>query len=342
MAMYFGVDTGGTSTRIARINQGRIMGQVIKFPTPKGDPRDLVAALNTAMREHTDFSAIKGIGISFAGPLNNGIVSQGPNIWGDKHRNVPLELMVAEETGKPTKLANDMDAATARESYWGVGAGLSSFSLTTVSSGVGSRQVINGVVVGGQRGIAGEIGHIVIEQNSTVKCGCGRFGHLESFASGNAAKTALIDSAMRSIKLKDGAFASSVLWPEGLVSTSWSDLHSSLEQQLDTFKLAQAVKEQDNFALNVLDQVARPMALGINIVSALSMPAKVFIMGGFGIGMGEPYLWLLRSNLVKLGMIGIESAELPKFADNLIASATKDDNSGLIGSATLCERSLGA
>jgi predicted NBD/HSP70 family sugar kinase len=316
------------------------MGRVVKFATPKGDPRELVAALNTRMREHADFNTIKGIGISFAGPLNNGIVSQAPNIWGEQHSNIPLERMIAEATGKPVRMFNDMDSATAREKDYGVGVGVPSFLLTTVSSGVGGRQVINGEVVVGERGIAGEIGHIVLERNSTVKCGCGRFGHLESLASGKGATRVLVSNALRSLMNNDGHFRASALWQSELGRMSAEELPSCIEKLMDNFMLAKAVEQEDKFALEVLDQVAWPMAMGINIVSALSMPTKVFIMGGFGMGMGEPYLRLLKSNLVKLGMIGIESAELPAFADNLIAWATKDDNSGLIGSATLAEKHI--
>lgn len=250
-----------------------------------------------------------GIGISIAGPVKpNGTVVIAPNIWGSSIANYPLAEEIESRTRIPTTVVNDITAAARREKIFGKAAGLSSFQIITVSSGIGSKVFANGQVIIGENGEAGEIGHLVIDPTSRLQCGCGGYGHLESFASGLAAERIAKEMAQSDRK----KFERSLLY----------QISSGSVNNIDNRLIAAAARSTDPFTLQVIEAVCRPLARTIADLWKEAKVEKYFIIGGFALGVGQPYLDTLRRMINEAGLNG-----------ELIVTGTDDDNSGLIGAA---------
>ena len=123
---------------------------------------------------------------------------------------IPLAKMISEKTGLPVKLTNDANAAAIGEMTYGAARGMKNFIMITLGTGVGSGIVINGQVVYGYDGFAGELGHVIVERDGRL-CGCGRKGCLETYASATGVarsarefiETREEDSTLRQIPLSD-------------------------------------------------------------------------------------------------------------------------------------------
>jgi predicted NBD/HSP70 family sugar kinase len=127
---------------------------------------------------------IHGLGIAISGDVDGhtGTVHHSPFLnW----HNVPLARLIEQATGLPTIIENDVRALTVAEQWSGAGAGLSSFALITVGTGIGAGLSINGHVVTGAHGVAGEIGHLPVPGAQRM-CTCGNTGCVESIAATQA------------------------------------------------------------------------------------------------------------------------------------------------------------
>jgi glucokinase len=122
-------------------------------------------------------SSLRAIGVGAPGPVEvkPGVVSQAPNLpgWVD----VPLARLVQERMGIPTFLANDAQAAALGELTYGVGRGVRDLIYLTVSTGIGAGILVDGCLLHGYHGGAGEVGHMIVEPEGTP-CACGGRGHL--------------------------------------------------------------------------------------------------------------------------------------------------------------------
>lgn len=125
---------------------------------------------------------IKGIGIGAPnGNYYSGTIEFAPNLpW---KGIIPLAAMFEEKLGIPTALTNDANAAAVGEMTYGAARGMKDFIMITLGTGVGSGIVINGQVVYGHDGFAGELGHVIMRRDNGRVCGCGRHGCLEAYCS---------------------------------------------------------------------------------------------------------------------------------------------------------------
>jgi glucokinase len=129
--------------------------------------------------------AIVGIGISSPGPLDpwSGVVVQPPNL-GPDFVNVPIGSELSARLGLPAFLERDTNVAALGEMAFGAARDCSDFLYLTVSTGVGGAIVIDGRILHGPDGTAGELGHMPVSMEGV--CGCGGVGHLEAFIGGAA------------------------------------------------------------------------------------------------------------------------------------------------------------
>ncbi|WP_273843798.1 ROK family protein [Rubrobacter calidifluminis] len=178
------IDVGGTKTRV-EIFSGREkpLGSTT-FETPRdGDVAGRVgeAVLALAAGERIDAAAAAS-----PGPLDprGGVILNPPNLsrewWGLEFAGRMEEIL-----GCPATLENDANLGALGEAVYGGGRGYGSVLYITVSTGVGTGLVVDGVIFGGSRGFAAELGHTVITDDERV-CGCGRRGCVEAVASGTA------------------------------------------------------------------------------------------------------------------------------------------------------------
>ena len=112
-----------------------------------------------------------------------GTIEYAPNIaWGHECC-VPLAEMFSKKLGIPVAITNDANAAAIGEMTYGVARGMKNFIMLTLGTGVGSGIVVNGQLVYGSDGFAGELGHVIMRRENGRSCGCGRTGCLEAYCS---------------------------------------------------------------------------------------------------------------------------------------------------------------
>jgi len=188
MKYALGIDIGGTNTVVGLVDkEGKVLGtdsvKTQSFPvleeyvkTVSKLAKDLIAKNNVSIDD------IVGLGIG--APNANyytGNIEMAPNLpW--KQDKVPLAKMFREELNIPVTITNDANAAALGEKMYGVAKDMDNFIMITLGTGVGSGIVINGQLVYGHDGFAGELGHVIIERNGRL-CGCGRRGCLETYCS---------------------------------------------------------------------------------------------------------------------------------------------------------------
>ena len=182
-----GLDLGGTNSVFGIVDsRGDIKATTaIKtqgYQTSEAYVNAAVDALQIIIDQVGGIGNIKAMGIG--APNANyftGMIEDAPNLpWGGK---IPLADMLSEKFGIPVTITNDANAAAIGEMTYGVARGLKDFIMITLGTGVGSGIVINGQLVYGHDGFAGELGHVVVKRNNGRICGCGRSGCLEAYCS---------------------------------------------------------------------------------------------------------------------------------------------------------------
>lgn len=323
------IDVGGTKTfgrqyeitRNGRQRQLSFSGNLLHLPTPKEKPRDLANLIAAFARQNHACA----IGVSFAGPVTKeGVIEVAPNIWGPKVRNIDFTGMLKKRTGLPISLANDMDRAARRELFDGAASDtdIQNAVVVTVSSGVGGAKIFARKPLFNDQGIKGEIGHQVFDPQSPLQCGCGGNGHIETFASGYA--------AARYARL----FADSGLYRESRFAPKVNSIPLDIKLNIE---LAQAAKQEDPLALEVVDQVTSVLATGVRGWWELNKlhPQKVIIIGGFAISVGDLFLAELRKHLLAQGQSRDDlSADMLK---QMVVFGKEDGFSCLIGAALAAE-----
>lgn len=134
---------------------------------------ELYTEITRLMEKNDAIGKVHGIGIG--APNANyftGVIEDGVNLpWPTP---IPLAQLVSEKFGIPVAITNDANAAAIGEMTYGVARGLKDFIMITLGTGVGSGIVINGQMVYGHDGFAGELGHVIVKRNNGRLCGCGR------------------------------------------------------------------------------------------------------------------------------------------------------------------------
>ena len=185
-----GIDIGGQTTKMGIVDmRGQVLTQtVIRTDThtevePYVD--DVAEALDKIIKESGSEGKIRGIGIG--APNANyytGTIENAVNIsWGGS-KSIPFaDLLSARTGGMKVALTNDANAAAVGEMTYGAARGMKNFIMITLGTGVGSGIVINGEVVYGHDGFAGELGHTCAVRNNGRLCNCGKTGCLETYCS---------------------------------------------------------------------------------------------------------------------------------------------------------------
>lgn len=183
-----GLDLGGTNAVFGIVDShGYIKATTAIKTQAYGSAEDFVAsateALQIIIEQVGGVSKIKGMGIGAPnGNFYNGTIERAANIAWAKGI-VPLADMFNKALGIPVALTNDANAAALGEMTYGVAKGMKNFIMLTLGTGVGSGIVVNGQLVYGSDGFAGELGHVIMVREGGRLCGCGRHGCLEAYCS---------------------------------------------------------------------------------------------------------------------------------------------------------------
>lgn len=184
-----GLDLGGTNAVFGIVDtSGNIVGQT-SIKTQQYDSAETfvsasVEALLPLIEHVGGINSIEGIGIG--APNANyytGTVDFAPNITWAHECSVPLAKMFSDRLSLPVAITNDANAAALGEMEYGVAKGMKNFIMITLGTGVGAGVVLNGHMIYGSDGLAGELGHVTVLPGSKRICGCGRCGCLEAYCS---------------------------------------------------------------------------------------------------------------------------------------------------------------
>lgn len=184
-----GLDLGGTNAVFGIVDaQGNILEQAsIKtkaYDTAEAFVNAGVEALTPIINKVGGINKIEGMGIG--APNSNyytGMVDHAPNISWAHECSVPLAKMFSDRLSLPVSITNDANAAALGEMAYGVAKGMKNLIMITLGTGVGAGIVINGQMVYGSDGLAGELGHVTMVRANGRLCGCGRRGCLEAYCS---------------------------------------------------------------------------------------------------------------------------------------------------------------
>lgn len=186
MRTFVVADIGGTQIRVAVFRSGNpkpVVVKKIRTRDKQQTPVDrMIGLIKELWPEDAEVSAIV-VAVPGYMDIKNGIVVEAPNIPG--WINLPIRDLLAEHFSTPIHLGNDANIAALGEWRYGAGNGHDNLLYLTISTGIGGGAIINGKLMSGERGLAGEFGHFTVVPNGPL-CGCGHRGHLEAVASGTA------------------------------------------------------------------------------------------------------------------------------------------------------------
>ena len=209
-----GLDLGGTNAVFGIVDQRGEIKATTAIKTQQYDTAEAfieasVNALQPIIEQVGDMEKIKAMGVGAPnGNYYKGTIEIAPNIKWAHDCIVPLGQMFSEKLeGIPVAVTNDANAAAIGEMVYGVARGMKNFIVITLGTGVGSGIVVNGQLVYGSDGFAGELGHVTMVRGEEGRpCGCGRTGCLEAYCSATGvARTAreLLQKTKRPSLLRD-------------------------------------------------------------------------------------------------------------------------------------------
>ena len=185
-ARYAGLDVGATNTRAVVADSGGKLHGRARRRTPQADGRTVTAAVVRTLREACEDAAVGpedlvSVGVGTLGPVDTdaGAVVEPPNLPAER---IDLADPLVGATGADVHLRNDAIAGVVGERRF-TDAPVNTVYLT-ISSGVGAGACVDGNVLSGWRGNAAEMGHVVVDTEGTMTCGCGGAGHWEAYAGG--------------------------------------------------------------------------------------------------------------------------------------------------------------
>lgn len=326
-----GVDVGGTQLRVAVLSGATLLSRISMLTGRHNTPNNLITHISVAIQQaieqsDTDLEQIAGIGIGVPGPVNGrtGEVFMLPNLPGWDH--VPLRDILQQDFGEtPVFVENDANAAGLGEYIFGAGRDYNDVVYLTVSTGIGSCVIIDGRILRGASGTAGEIGHTTVDLHGE-RCNCGNVGCLERVASG----TAIAHRANEAIAAGTGvdllAFARTLEeHQDGVYKAEWP-------LRVDAETVARAAEAGVPLAREIITQAAQGLGVGlVNIIHSFN--PEMIILGGGVIQIGplfmEPAAQIVRERAMKG----------PREAARIVP-AQLGENVGLIGAGALIYHSM--
>jgi glucokinase len=347
LPLVVGVDLGGTHIRTAVLRGSKLHSRVSLLTGESPTPERLLPRMYGAIQQALDeaditLDQITGIGVATPGPLNNrtGVIYSPPNLPG--WDNVPLRDLVQQHFSTPVLIENDAHTAALGEYMFGAGRGNRHIVYLTVSTGIGGGVIIDGKILEGANGTAGELGHMTIDWKGE-RCNCGNIGCLEYLASGTAiaryANEAIADDRGADLL----AFASTMLEhiatvpdqealpthdPDAQSPDEYDELSGVMESlRVNAYTVARAAEAGIPLARDIITHVAE--ALGVGLVNIIHIyNPDIIILGGGVMQMGrmlmEPALRVVQERTMKAPRDSVR-----------ITLAQLTRNAGLIGAGAL-------
>lgn len=307
------IDLGGTKILTAVVSSNGDVRASDRIATRAGEGpeavcEEMVASLRRACAEAgAPLETLTGIGVSAAGPLDaaRGVLADPPNLPGWK--DVPLGRMLQGRCGLRVVLENDANAAVLGEYAFGAGRGTRDMVYITVSTGIGGGVICEGQLYRGASGAAGEIGHMTVAYGGE-RCGCGRPGCLEAYASG----TAIAREGRRAAESGNSP-ALAALAAGG--------------QPIDAEAVARAAEAGDAAATAILAQAAEYLGVGLMNTVHLFNPELIVLGGGVS---------NLRGRVIEPAIAFMREHAFPTMAAAVrVVYAARGDEAPVLGAAAL-------
>lgn len=309
-----GIDVGGQTSKIGVVDtRGDVLYQtVIRSDIYGDDAEAFLAALAKAVKDCIAASGkegeIRGVGVGAPnGNYYTGEVAYAPNLaWASKNAVKFAEILSRNLDGIPVTLTNDANAAAMGEMTYGAARGMKNFIMITLGTGVGSGIVIDGNVVYGHDGFAGELGHTTVVRHNGRTCGCGRQGCLEAYCSAiGVARTAR----------------------EWLEHSNEPSLLREVEN-ITSKDVYEAAREGDKLALSVFEYTGTLLGRSFADFIAFSAPEAIVLFGGLARSkefLYEPMLKAMNENVLKLWRDKVK----------IIFSSLKESDAAILGASAL-------
>lgn len=306
--VWVGVDVGGTKVLAGVVDEhGRVL-RTARRATPgrRVDAEQVEDALTAAVHAVAGDSPVAGVGVAAAGFVDatGERVMFAPHLpWQDE----PVRARLQARWGLPVTLGNDASLAALAEATYGAARGASSAVVVTLGTGIGGGLVLDGRVLPGANGMAGEFGHMQVVPDGHP-CECGRRGCWEQYSSG----TALVRLARERI---------------GREPTVLAEACGGRPRLLTGPMVSAAAEEGDLVAHQAFESVGDWLGVGVaNLVAALD-PERVVVGGGVSAA-GDRLLDPARRALAR-SLVGGGQRVVPP-----VVSALLGPEAGLVGAAT--------
>jgi glucokinase len=260
-----GIDIGGTNTDFAFVDRSghflaedRLVTSI--FPQPEVFVAALAEKVKLLRKKLPEPVEVIGIGIGAPmGNINKGTIEEPADLpW---KGITPLADLLREHIDLPILVTNDANAAAVGEMVYGAAKGMKNFAVITLGTGLGSGIVVDGKLLYGQDGFAGEVGHTIVRPGRTNReCGCGRFGCLETYVSATGLKRTLFKIMSDSIEDSE------------LRDLSFNDMTA-----LD---IAEAAERGDILAKRAFEHTGEMLGLKLADLVAHTNPEAIFLFGG--------------------------------------------------------------
>jgi len=311
--LVVGIDVGGQTSKLGVVDaRGTVLAQtVIRTDTySEVEPyiAELAEAVKKVIKEADAEGKVRGIGVGAPnGNYYTGTIENAPNLpWGHSGVVEFAKLLSEAMDGLPVALTNDANAAAVGEMTYGAARGMKNFIMITLGTGVGSGIVINGEVVYGHDGFAGELGHTAAVRNNGRQCNCGKTGCLEAYASAmGVART-----AREWLELTDEP---SVL--RNLDSIASKDVYD-------------AAKDGDKLALKIFDFTGKILGRSFADFIAFSAPEAIVLFGG--LARAKEFLLAPMEEAMNANLLPLWKGKV-----KIVFSQLKESDAAILGASAL-------
>jgi len=312
-----GIDIGGTTVKFGLVSNDGELFKKWSIPTKTENNGAMIvndiwnSLAQTLESFNINKDTIIGIGVGIPGYVDSGsgLVYEAINIgW----KNINIKKQLEELTGLPIFIENDANIAVLGENWRGAGNEAKHVIAVTLGTGVGGGIIANGKILNGQNGMAGELGHILIEEDGAL-CNCGNRGCLETIASA----TGIVRQAMEEINVNPSSDLAAFFDEKKSISSG------------DVFELA---AKGDTLATSIVERTATILGSTFANLGVILNPEKILIGGGVSEA-GEPLLDKITSSFI--------ANALPRVIDACeIKLAQLGNDAGIIGAAYLVKQNM--
>lgn len=313
-----GVDLGGTTIKIAFITLDGHIVEKWEIPTNISEDgkhivKDIAQSIDAKLEQLSETrEKLAAIGMGAPGfiDMKTGFIYHAVNIgW----RDYPLKDELEKETGLTVIVDNDANIAAIGEMWRGAGDGEGNLLMVTLGTGVGGGIIVNGHIMHGTNGMAGEIGHITSIPEGGAPCNCGRTGCIETIASA----TGIARISKEKAAEDNSSILYKVLMEKG---------------EIEAKDVADAAEKGDQVAIETLEEVTFHLGLVIANLSNSINPGKIVIGGGVSKA-GDTLMTRLEKQFKRFA--------LPRVAEGaMLKTATLGNDAGVIGGAWLAKHNI--